>query len=113
MLQTALALISHGLAVFPCRPRTKWPACPHGCRYATLDPGIVKAWWAGNPHANIGVATGETSNIFVVDAYGIEGQSELGKLEKSYGELPRTLQVITPRGGVHNYYRWPGVLVRN
>jgi hypothetical protein len=112
MLQTALALIRHGLAVFPCRPRTKWPACPHGSKDATLDPDVVKGWWAANPHANIAIATGETSKIFVLDADGLEGQEELGKLEARHGELPLTLQVVTA-SGMHHYFRWPGVLVRN
>ena len=44
MLQTALALIQHKLAVFPCRPRTKWPATPHGCKDASLDPNVVRNW---------------------------------------------------------------------
>jgi hypothetical protein len=113
VLQTALALVRHGLAVFPCRPRSKWPATPHGCKDATLDEKLVKAWWTANPRANIAVATGEVSNVFVLDADGLDGQAQLGKLEAQHGELPHTLQVITPRDGLHNYYRWPGVLVRN
>ena len=112
MLQTALALIRHGLAVFPCRPRTKWPACPHGCKDATLDPEVVKEWWTANPNANIGVATGEISKVFVVDADGTDGQEELRKLECKHGELPPTLQVVTANG-MHHYFRWPGILVRN
>ena len=112
MLQTALALIRHGLAVFPCRPHTKWPACPHGCKDATLDPNIVEGWWTVNPHANIGVATGEISKVFVVDADGVDGQQELRKLESQHGELPPTLQVVTANG-MHHYFRWPGVMVRN
>jgi hypothetical protein len=112
MLQTALALIRHGLAVFPCRPRTKWPATPHGCKDATVDPDVVRRWWAANPNANIAVATGEVSRIFVLDADGLDGQTELGKLEARHGELPRTLQVITA-DGVHYYFSWPTVVVRN
>jgi hypothetical protein len=112
VLQTALALIRHGLAVFPCRPRTKWPACPHGCKDATLDPEVVTGWWTANPHANIGVATGEISKVFVVDADGTDGQAELRKLECKHGELPPTLQVVTANG-VHHYFKWPGVPVRN
>jgi hypothetical protein len=112
MLQTALALIRHGLAVFPCRPRTKWPACPHGCKDATLDPNVVKEWWTANPRANIAVATGEISKIFVVDADGVDGQQELHKLEAQHGELPPTLQVVTANG-MHYYFRWPSMMVRN
>jgi hypothetical protein len=77
MLQTALALIQHGLAVFPCRARTKCPATSHGCKDASLDADVVRGWWRANPHANIGIATGEISNIFVLDADDLEGQQEL------------------------------------
>src|SRR6516162_8293840 len=108
MLQTALALIEHKLAVFPCRPRSKWPATAHGCKDASLDPDVVRGWWTANPHANIGVATGEVSNIFVLDADGLDGQEELGRLEARHGDLPHTLQSCTPANGMHHYFRWPG-----
>jgi hypothetical protein len=112
MLQTALALIQHKLAVFPCRPRTKWPATPHGCKDASLDPDVVRSWWTANPRANIAVATGEISNVFVLDADGLDGQEELGRLEAKNTDLPHTLQVVTARGW-HWYFRWPGVPVHN
>jgi hypothetical protein len=52
------------------------------------------------------------SKTFVLDADGLEGQAELRKLEVRHGELPRTLQVITA-DGVHYYFSWPTVVVRN
>src|SRR6516225_7245319 len=104
MLQTALALIKHGLCVFPCRPRTKWPATAHGCLDASADPGTVKAWWTANPNFNVAIATGEKSNIFVLDADGLEGQEELGRIEARCGDLPKTLQTVTPNG-MHYYFR--------
>jgi hypothetical protein len=112
MLKTALALIQHRLAVFPCRPRTKWPATPHGCKDASLDPDVVRSWWTANPHANVAVATGEISNVFVLDADGLDGQKALGELEAKNGNLPHTLQVTTARG-MHWYFRWPRVPVHN
>ena len=114
MLQTALALIQHGLAVFPCRQRSKLPATAHGCWDASLDSDTVRAWWATNPHLNIAIATGTTSNCFVLDVDGLDGQRELDKLEARHGELPRTLTAITPNHGMHLYFRPPpGVPVRN
>jgi hypothetical protein len=112
MLQTALALIQHKLAVFPCRPRTKWPATPHGCKDASLDPDVVRRWWTANPRANIAIATGAISDCFVLDVDGLEAQEELGRLEARHGELPATLQAVTANG-MHHYFRWPGVPVRN
>ena len=114
MLQTALALIQHSLAVFPCRPRTKWPATAHGCKDASLDPDVIRDWWTASPHAGIAVATGAKSNCFVLDVDGLDGQHALDKLEAQHGELPRTLTVITPNHGMHLYFRPPpGVTVRN
>ena len=89
-----------------------WPSTPHGCKDASLDPDVVKGWWGANPHANIAIATGEISKIFVADADGIDGQREFDKLERQHGALPPTLQVVTANG-MHFYYRWPGVSVRN
>jgi hypothetical protein len=73
---------------------------------------VVKSWWASNPQFNIAIATGEQSNCFVLDADGVDGQEALGKLETQHGELPPTLSVTTANG-MHYYFCWPGVLVRN
>jgi Bifunctional DNA primase/polymerase, N-terminal len=35
---------------------------PKGRNSATTDPDIIKAWWAKYPQANIGIATGHSSN---------------------------------------------------
>jgi hypothetical protein len=112
MLQTALALIKHGLAVFPCRPHTKWPATTHGCLDASTNPDVVTSWWQANPNFNIAIATGQRSNVFVLDADGLDGQEELGRIEARYGNLPKTLQTVTP-DGMHYYFRMPSVPVRN
>jgi hypothetical protein len=72
----------------------------------------VSGWWTANPHANIAIATGEISKVFVIDADGLDGQEELGRMEARHGDLPSTLQTVTP-SGMHYYFKWPGVLVRN
>jgi hypothetical protein len=113
VLQAALALIPHSLAVFPCRQRSKLPAMAHGCKDASTDPGIVRSMWAANPQFNLSIATGEVSGgLFVLDTDDSDGREELSRLEARHGNLPRTLQVCTPRG-MHYYFRLPGVLVRN
>ena len=58
MLKTARALAEKGMAVFPCLPRDKRPATPHGLKDATTDPIEIENWWHQNPSCNIAIATG-------------------------------------------------------
>ena len=98
MMHTALALAKRGLAIFPCLPKDKKPACAHGCRDATKDPDVIQRWWRHEPNYNIGVATGQLSGIFVVDIDGLEAEVELRRLKSELGELPVTVAAITARG---------------
>jgi hypothetical protein len=112
MLRMALKLAARGLAVFPCAPSAKTPACVHGGKDATTDVIAIQAWWRDCPDYNIGIATGATSNIFVVDVDGGPAETALRKLEESLGVLPATVEAITARGR-HIYFRYPTVPVRN
>jgi Bifunctional DNA primase/polymerase, N-terminal/Primase C terminal 1 (PriCT-1) len=111
MLQTALALASRGLYVFPCKPRDKLPATPRGCRDASNDPTLIARWWSENPCFNIAIACGPASRIFVVDVDD-NGEAALRKLEVEHGELPPSVEAITARGR-HVYFVWPDRAVRN
>src|SRR5262249_12553200 len=64
------------------------------------------------PAANIGVATGKPSGIFVVDVDGVDAEAELRKLEAQHGALPPTIEVITARGR-HVYFKMPAAPIRN
>jgi hypothetical protein len=112
VVRSALALARKGLRVFPCVVAGKQPATAHGCKDATVDPSVISAWWRQLPDANIGVATGAASGIFVVDVDGLDAEAELRKLEVQHGALPATIEVITARGR-HIYLRMPGAVVRN
>ena len=61
------------------------------------------------PDAMIGLPTGETNRIFVldIDRHGVDGFESLTKLENQYGKLPATLTVATPSGGQHRYFKYP------
>ncbi|WP_312017672.1 phage/plasmid primase, P4 family [Bradyrhizobium liaoningense] len=87
-----------------CTNRGKHPMTPHGVRDATTDRKTIKQWWAANPDANIGIATGKISNLVVVDVDGEDGKKSLAELVKTYGRLPKTPKVKTGRG-VHYYFR--------
>jgi hypothetical protein len=105
LVEHALALARRGLWVFPLKPRTKLPLTADGHKSATADPNLITEWWRSEPEANIGVATGERSHIFVLDVDGADAEAELKKLENQYGALPPTIEVITARGR-HLYFEW-------
>jgi Bifunctional DNA primase/polymerase, N-terminal/Primase C terminal 1 (PriCT-1) len=107
MLRTALKLAERGLAVFPCLARLKAPATQRGFKDATTDAATIEKWWRLGPDYNIGVATGEVSNIVVVDLDGGEAETALKRLEDANSPLPPTVESITGRGR-HAWLRWPG-----
>jgi hypothetical protein len=103
----ALHLAQKGLAVFPCQPRGKEPACDSGLHAATTDVERINRWWRAVPELNIGIATGVASGIFVLDIDGEDGEGSLRKLEGEHGTLPPTVEVITGKGR-HCYFRTRG-----
>lgn len=102
-------------AIFPVRG--KYPAIPaskggHGCKDASSDPDIIRKWWSEYPSANIGIATGEKNGIVVLDidrnhGADIDGNDTLHELEEKLGALPDTVEVLTPNGGRHLYFKYP------
>src|SRR5262245_1504652 len=112
MIRAAMALAQGGLAVFPCRQRSKLPATARGFLDASKDPEIVQLWWRSNPNYNIAIATGAVSNIFVADIDGLDAEAELRKLEAEHGALPPSVEAITARGR-HVYFKMPNTDVRN
>jgi hypothetical protein len=100
----ALQLAERGLAVFPCQPRGKEPACDTGLHAATTDPERINRWWRAFPDLNIGVATGAASRVFVLDVDGEDGEASLRNLEAEHGALPSTVEVITGKGR-HCYFQ--------
>lgn len=59
--------------------------------------------------ANIGVRTGQESNLLVLDVDPRKaGDRSLFELETRYGKLPLTLRCATGGGGWHHYFQYPG-----
>jgi hypothetical protein len=85
--------------------KTKGPLTKHGFKDATRDEKIIEPWWPKRPDAMIGMSTGAASGLFVIDLDidkdkdGRKAYADLG-----YDELD-TLASITPRGGVHLFFR--------
>lgn len=91
-----------------CTNPGKHPLTLHGVHDATTDRRQIRKWWRTWPEANIGVATGAASGIFVVDADGAVGRETLVQLCGN----PRTLMSRTGNGR-HYFFRYPGERIRN
>lgn len=119
LMEAALRYADLGLAVFPLAPEGKIPLVSRadggrGCLDATTDMLTIARFWRDHPRANIGIATGPASRVFVldVDAHepkggGMTGPAALAELERRHGALPPTLTGGTGGGGEHRYFRWP------
>jgi putative DNA primase/helicase len=95
-----------------CAHPGKHPRTPNGVKDATTDRKTIKAWWNKWPDANIGIATGRSSDIFVIDVDGDVGKSSLERLQAEHGRLPKTVTVRTGKGR-HRYFRCDGARVGN
>jgi len=81
---------------------------PNGSHSATTDAAVIAAWWADTPDANVGIATGQESGIWVLDVdprHG--GDVTLESLESKHGRLPQSLRARTGSGGGHIVFIHP------
>jgi len=74
---------------------------------AATDAKTIHAWWKKWPDANIGIATGATSGLIVLDVDGPEGEAVLER----FG-VPKTPTVITGKGR-QLYFKYPGYRTKN
>lgn len=97
--------------VFPCFPDSKAPMTGNGFKDAATDEKIVKKWWQIHSYAYIGVPTGVSIGYTVVDVDKQHcGLETLDLLVEVNGDLPPHLEVSTPSGGKHLYFKHtPGV----
>ena len=95
-----------------CPHPGKHPRTPNGVHNATTNRKRIKAWLEKWPKANVEIATGRHSGIFVLDVDGKVGKASLKALQDEYGRLPKTITVETGNGR-HLYFRCDGARVRN
>jgi putative DNA primase/helicase len=105
----AIGYAERNLLVFPLRERDKIPATTHGCKDATKDLDQIRKWWKANREANIAIATGARSDLWVLDVDPDKGgRDTLLKIEQKFSAtLPATVKVVTGSGGEHRYFKWP------
>jgi len=106
LLEAALKYASLGMKVLPCVPKQKVPMTAHGVHDASDSPWIIKKWWEMWPSANVAIACGSVSGLYVVDVdvdieKGLDGRNSL----KEFPDIPLTARQNTPRGGFHAFFR--------
>ncbi len=125
VLQTAKAYIVRGWHVFPvhsidqngectcgvtnCQSAAKHPSVKNGFKDASRDIEQIESWFGGDaPLRNIGIATGQISDLTIIDVDC--GDGKVG--EKSYQDLIKghlefvTLISSTGGGGFHLYFKF-------
>lgn len=124
MLDAALEYAGRGWQVFPvhtlrdgrctcghgdCSSPGKHPMTLNGCKDATTDADQIREWWDETPKANVGIATGSSSRLAVLD---VDDPSQFEPFAKQHGKVPTTLIARTGKG-VHLYYQTDNGEVRN
>lgn len=101
MSQWMLKYLNLGWNVIPLKPKSKEPLIDWK-KYQTqrITEQEIKEWWIQWPSANIGVVTGEVSNLLVVDADGVDGINNLSKLK-----LESPISALSGKGK-HLYFKW-------
>ncbi len=108
ILDAALSYAASGWLVFPCQPRSKVPATEHGFKDATRNPDQIRAWWEAMPDANVAIATGEGSGLFVLDIDQKQGRTLEDAIEALPGKLPDNLPTVrTGGGGLQYFFAFP------
>jgi hypothetical protein len=107
MGEAAMALASAGVPVFPVAVNGKQPLTRHGFHDATANLAQVRDWWSAFPRANVGMPTGASSGVVVVDVdvHGpANGYVALDRADRA-GLLEGWEALIqTPTDGLHAYY---------
>ncbi len=114
-IEAAQRYLARGWSVLPLGVRDKRPLVVwEPLQSAHPSAEQVRNWFSRWPNANIGIVTGEISNLIVLDIdpkHG--GDISLDRLERRFGRLPVTVEAATGGGGRHFYFAHPGGLIRN
>lgn len=110
VLDAAIRYAAMGLSVIPLHGKKPyfedWP------NQATTNEPIIRKWWSQDPQANVGIATGRKSSLFVLDVdpkHG--GQESLDALFAKHGRFESTWTATTGSGGTHYFFRYPAMEV--
>lgn len=109
----AQSLAKNGIKVYPLSPGSKIPvAGSHGEHDATDDLDTIKKWFNYNPNFNLAINL-QASGLAVIDldkhnntTDGVQNYSKyLLNHGNAYMDSLKTYTELTPRGGVHIFYK--------
>lgn len=112
-LNTALILAKCGMKVYPLSAGSKVPVQgSHGEHDATSDPSTIKEWFDYNPNFNLAINL-QASTLAVIDldnhdntTNGVQNYSKyIRNHGSSYVDSLKTYTEITPRNGLHIFYK--------
>ena len=106
----------YGLRLLPLPYKNKRPLMEAWPARASKDYDTVADWIKNGyprcldgsdvlPVGGLGVATGQGSEIIVLDVDGEAGKATFRELVKQHGEIPPTPTQQTPGGGYHVFFR--------
>lgn len=84
-----------------CKSPGKHPMLDEWPDLATTDPATIDEWFGGS-RRNVGIATGSSSGVFVVDIDGDEAAEWIRTRE-----MPPTWTSRTGSGGTHYWFKYP------
>lgn len=97
-----------------CPSAGKHPRIANWAEAATSDAATIAEWIARYPAANVGIATGAASGIWVLDVDpDNDGPATLAALVAEHGPLPVTAEQRTGSGGSHYLFSLPDFDVAN
>ncbi|HUO59527.1 MAG TPA: phage/plasmid primase, P4 family [Candidatus Acidoferrales bacterium] len=103
-----------GWRLFPVRERAKVPAISDWPNQASSDEKQLLLWAEQYPRANWGLATGSPSNVFAVDADGVEGALWIEQQRELHGDGWTGTRTSETARGRHLFFRLPkNTAVRN
>ena len=99
-LKLALLYADMGWPVLPLKPASKVPAISRGVHAATTDRAQIKEWFTNRMDLNLGIATGDVSQLIVFDIDPRNGDGWDDWLAKA-GPIDEGAVQLTAGGGMH------------
>ncbi|TWT41450.1 hypothetical protein KOR42_48030 [Thalassoglobus neptunius] len=92
-----------------CRSPGKHPLTLNGLRDASAVKRVVRQWWKDNPHANVAIQTGRSSDLLVVDLDTKRSANGVEQFEALFGSVKEIgcPLVRTGSGGLHLLFSYP------
>ena len=88
-----------------CSSVAKHPLTRNGSKDGSKDIATICNWWTKWPKANIGIVTGKSSGLFVIDVDPRHGGDRSWKQWSTDHKIPKTAMVNSGGGGYHLYFK--------